>query len=814
MSKRSRFQAPRVLTDFAATLRALREVQESLDSVSQNRAELRKNLQSFNLVAGNFQRASAPAAGMQARLPKASGENLGDSITLHLEGMLGVLEVHAAPGDTVNGLATAEFTDDGVVVLWSNGVDSWSSVAQLPTNSPSGSALDAEYVLGAAHGSLPNGRVATDSTEIDAVLTTPNVVSWTLNVASVAFSKLANLTGLSVLGRAANSAGVMAAITSTAGRQVLRNNDAGTQLEWGNPVEAQLDGVDQGDVHTVNREDGRLSVASGVATFEKPQQVNDTQTGNLNAYALPATLKHGDQLSLIASGNIVLNGIDATGVSPGFTFFLNFSDGGVAGRTLTMNDESGSATATNRLSMPGDLAAILATGSSLAVRRASTRWAVYDASLFRVQDDGVFVDYARQINALSTTSVTATAAVAAGVASLSYQRAALTGAVTASANSNTTAFGALAAKSVLANATNASAVPAALAGSAAFQHLRVNSANNALEWATLSGYASTSITYTSDTFQRAALTGDVTASANSNTTTIANDAVTNPKLANMANSTLKARVTSGTGDPEDLSINTDTAPANIGEGATATGLAAQSRDDMCRWLSSQSNVRVFEEEFIGNLAACTARFTVVSGFAGFPTLSAVSNGEFTGGINLQNTSPAGTTRGVFTLGADENALNFNWDSLRYLCIVFRAGSSTVVADTQWAMGLVGPFASYGAITASTLGGTSEGIFIEYVTTLSSGQFRVGRRTSSTTSVTATGVAAAANTRYVYEVFRTAAGVDYHYLDGVLMRTDASGIAPSGTGCTFFSTILGSTTATRNFQLDSIKVVSQSANRFG
>ncbi len=64
-------------------------------------------------------------------------------------------------------------------------------------------------------------------------------------------------------------------------------------------------------------------------------------------------------------------------------------------------------------------------------------------------------------------------------------RAALTGAVTSAQNSNTTAFGALSAKSVLANATNASAVPAALAGSAAFQHLRVNSANTALEWSLL-----------------------------------------------------------------------------------------------------------------------------------------------------------------------------------------------------------------------------------------------------------------------------------------------------------------------------------------
>lgn len=50
--------------------------------------------------------------------------------------------------------------------------------------------------------------------------------------------------------------------------------------------------------------------------------------------------------------------------------------------------------------------------------------------------------------------------------------------------------------------------------------------------------------------QRSALTGDVTASAGSNATTIANDAVTLAKLANLATDTLIGRTSSGTGDPE------------------------------------------------------------------------------------------------------------------------------------------------------------------------------------------------------------------------------------------------------------------------
>lgn len=49
-----------------------------------------------------------------------------------------------------------------------------------------------------------------------------------------------------------------------------------------------------------------------------------------------------------------------------------------------------------------------------------------------------------------------------------------------------------------------------------------------------------------------AFTGDVTRAADSNAQTIANDAVTNAKAADMATDTIKGRATAGTGDPEDL----------------------------------------------------------------------------------------------------------------------------------------------------------------------------------------------------------------------------------------------------------------------
>lgn len=56
--------------------------------------------------------------------------------------------------------------------------------------------------------------------------------------------------------------------------------------------------------------------------------------------------------------------------------------------------------------------------------------------------------------------------------------------------------------------------------------------------------------------RREALTGDVTAEAGSNATTITNDVVTNAKLANVPTATIKGRATAGTGDPEDLTLGT------------------------------------------------------------------------------------------------------------------------------------------------------------------------------------------------------------------------------------------------------------------
>ena len=65
------------------------------------------------------------------------------------------------------------------------------------------------------------------------------------------------------------------------------------------------------------------------------------------------------------------------------------------------------------------------------------------------------------------------------------------------------------------------------------------------------------------------LTGDVTgAGAGSFAATISNDAVSNAKLANMAQNTLKGRKSTGSGDPEDLSATDARTVLGLGDSAT------------------------------------------------------------------------------------------------------------------------------------------------------------------------------------------------------------------------------------------------------
>lgn len=538
-----RFRPPRDVPDlglsrgqqerFNAWLRtAFTEIAEDMAALGQSDAPTIVAQETIDVAAGSMRRVTPPVGGMAVRVPAPTPANAGQTVRLMIEAPVGDLTVAAVPGigddgkvfqPTINGEPRATFTTSGLVTLTSNGSSDWKSASEFAAESPAsvaissgGAALDAQYLLRSANASLPNARVADDSTEIDISYSSPGLISWFLKTASVAFSKLANLTGLSVLGRATNSSGVMAAITSTAARQVLRNNDAGTSLEWQFPLEAQLDDADIGNIHTLNVEVGRFSVSSGIATLEKPQSVTDAPSGTQNSYALPATLRHGDILSWnLSGGAVTLNGINSTGVPDGFEFTLTQSNGGLPdGNQLTVVDESGSAGAAGyRIGTPDNISMIVGTAGSIRFRRlgdATTgRWFAVERGFPRASTSiayggtsgremqlqaavaGAGMTMTSQVlNVIGSTSITVNAN--------DIQRPALTGFAAASANSNAT--------------TSAEPIVTYSA-----------SANMSAERVTTS---STSVTVSTSVagqieFQRAALTGAVSAAANANATLFA-----------------------------------------------------------------------------------------------------------------------------------------------------------------------------------------------------------------------------------------------------------------------------------------------------
>lgn len=523
-----RFRPPRDVPDlgltpgqqarFNAWLRtAFTEIAEDMAALGQSDAPTIVAQETIDVAAGSLRRVTPPSGGMTVRVPAPTPANAGQTVRLMIESPVGELTVVSVPGKgddgkvfqpTINGESQATFSASGLVTLTSNGSSDWKSASEFAAESPAsvaissgGAALDAQYLLRTANASLPNARVADDSTEIDLDYSSPGLLSWFLKTASVAFSKLANLTGLSVLGRAASSSGVMAAITATAGRQVLRNNDGGTSLEWGNPIEAQADGVDQGDVHSLNVEIARLSVTAGVATIHRPQQieVNPFAAGTYNSYALPATLEHGDILFWQIGGTVTLNGIDSTGIPDGFEFTLTQSNGGLPdGAQVTINDESGSAGAAEyRFGTPDNISIIIGTAGAVRIRRSGSsaggRWLVVERGFPRSSTSNVY----------------------GGTSGRELQRAALTGAVAASQNSNATVFAGIRFNNTAQNdRTNlnfgsSTSVTLDAADDAAGDELEIR-------------------------FQRAALTGFAAASANSNATTSAEPIVTYSASANMS----------------------------------------------------------------------------------------------------------------------------------------------------------------------------------------------------------------------------------------------------------------------------------------
>lgn len=267
-------QSPDSQSRFGAWLRtAFSEIAEDLARLGATDSPGIVERERLDLPAGAKRRISPSTLGASVILPCPAAENAGAESRLFIENPSGSVTVVSAPGvgddgkifqPTINGASRATFTLPGVVSFHSNGVNDWKTQAESPTETAETDAgaeltasLDAEYVLGSAHPSLPNGRVATDSVEIDADLASSGVISWALRAASVVLSKLQNITTQRIVGRNTAGSGSPEQIT------VHQALDWVTADEWG--FDGSDDAVSLGNVYQKERTDS-FSVSAWVKT--------------------------------------------------------------------------------------------------------------------------------------------------------------------------------------------------------------------------------------------------------------------------------------------------------------------------------------------------------------------------------------------------------------------------------------------------------------------------------------------------------------------------------------------------------------------
>ena len=150
------------------------------------------------------------------------------------------------------------------------------------------------------------------------------------------------------------------------------------------------------------------------------------------------------------------------------------------------------------------------------------------------------------------------------------------------------------------------------------------------------------ITGTNTGDQTITLTGNVTGSGTGSfAATIANDAVDNAKLSNMAQSTLKGRATASTGDPEDLSASQVRTILNVADGAEVNVQA--------NWTeaSSGSDAFIQNKPTLGGAAALnvgTTAGTVAAGDDARLSDSRTPTSHTHG--NLTNDGKVGSTSGL------------------------------------------------------------------------------------------------------------------------------------------------------------------------
>lgn len=297
------------------------------------------------------------------------------------------------------------------------------------------------------------------------------------------------------------------------------------------------------------------------------------------------------------------------------------------------------------------------------------------------------------------------------------------------------------------------------------------------------------------------------------TKNITNDAVTNPKLANMATQTIKGRTTAGTGDPEDLTATQATAILNSfvgdsGSGGTKGLVPAPATGDATKFLKGD-----------GTWAAGASGITSINGdSSAAQSIVADSTGtdftiSTTGGITtVAIPSASATNRGLVTTGTQTFAGTKTFSST---ITGTTSGNTTYTANNHGvvisgsgnAMTVIAPDAS--TIKVLTSGGTGADPSWQNV---SPSALNVASKTANYTLTASDDLILANSSGGAFTLtLPTAAGITgkvYHIKKTDSTFATANAITIDGNGS---ETIDGDLTTTLNTQYESISIVSDGTN---
>lgn len=486
------------------------------------------------------------------------------------------------------------------------------SWALPPGGGGGGAPLDAEYLVATSNGTLSAERVTTDTATVTWDHGTAGQAKASVPNDAITFAKMQNIATDRLVGRDTALSGDPEELT------------VGGGLEFTGTGGIQRSAL-TGDV-TASAGSGSTTIAAGVVTLAK---MADLATDRLVGRDTAGT---GVPESLTVGGGVEFSGA-----------------GGIQRSALT-----------------GDVTATAGSNSTTIANNAVTTAKVNDAAITFAKIQDITTDRLLGRDTAATGDVEELT-VGGGLefsGAGGIQRSALTGDVTASAGSNSTTIANNAVTT--AKVADAAVTLAKMADLATDRLVGRDTAGTGVpESLTVGG----GVEFTgTGGIQRSALTGDVTASAGSNATTVAANAVTDTKLRDSAALSVIGRSANSTGDPADIAAGSDgdvlrRSGTTLGFGTIATAGIA---NDAVTFAKIQN---IATDRLLGRDTAATGDVEELTVGGGL---------EFTGSTGIQRSALTGDV----TASAGSNSTTIAADAVTFAKMQNVATDSLIGRDTS------------------------------------------------------------------------------------------------------------------------------------